>query len=122
MTTKKGAIYAKVSTDKQEYTIQLEELKQYAERNDISIEYIFEEKESGLNSDRPEYNKLINLTKEDIDIVLIWELSRLSRKSIDIRKDIQNFTDKGINVFIYDKNLNTLQSDGSENPTTKLME
>lgn len=81
METRKGAIYARVSTDRQEYTRQLEELKVYAERNNISIEYIFEEKESGLNSDRPEYNKLIQLTKEDIDILLIWELSRLSRKS-----------------------------------------
>ncbi|WP_019539817.1 recombinase family protein [Proteiniphilum acetatigenes] len=115
METKKGAIYARVSTDKQEYTRQLEELKEYANRNNISIEYIFEETESGLNSERPEYNKLINLTKEDIDIVLIWELSRLSRKSIEIQTDIRNFKNKGINVFIYDRGISIFDSNGEEN-------
>lgn len=117
----KGAIYARVSTDKQEYKRQLAQLEDYAKRNNISIVHTFEEKESGLNSGRPEYNKLIKLGKEDIDVVLIWELSRLSRKSIEIQTDIQNFKDKGINVFIYDKGLNVLNRDGTENPTANLI-
>ena len=84
MTTelKTAACYIRVSTDKQEYDRQLNELKMYAKKEKIKIAYIFEEKESGFNSARPEYNKLMNLTKDQIDIVLIWELSRLSRKSV----------------------------------------
>lgn len=117
----KGAIYARVSTDKQEYARQLAELENYAERNDISIDYIFEETQSGLESNRPEYNKLIKLGKEDIDIVLIWELSRLSRKSVEIQTDIQNFKDKGINVYIHDRSLYVLNKDGTENSTANLI-
>ena len=121
MEQQKGVIYARVSTDKQEYSRQLEQLKNYAERSNINIVQILEEKESGLNSERPEYNKLIKLTKEDIDVVLVWEISRLSRKSIEIQTDIQRFFEKGINVFIFDRNLYTLLPDGKENPTAKLI-
>lgn len=35
----------------------------------IEITHVFEEKESGFNDDRPEFAKLKELTKDDIDIV-----------------------------------------------------
>ena len=117
----KGAIYVRVSTDKQEYDRQLNELKMYAKKEKIKIAYIFEEKESGFNSSRPEYNKLMNLTKDQIDIVLIWELSRLSRKSVEIQYDIEKLAEKGIDVYIHNKGLHTLDKDGSPNATTKLI-
>ena len=97
---KKAAIYARVSTDGQEYQRQIVELQKFAERSNMEVKYVFEEKQSGFNSERPEYNKLMALTKEDIDIVLLWELSRLSRKSIEIQSDIEKLTNKGINVYI----------------------
>lgn len=117
---KKGAIYARVSTDRQEYDRQIQELKDYAYRNDIDIKYVFEEKMSGLNSERPEYNKLMQLTKDDIDIVLIWELSRLSRKSVEIQSDIEKLTEKGINLYIKNNNIFTLDENGNENSLIKL--
>lgn len=117
----RGAIYVRVSTDRQEYDRQLNELKAYAMRENIDIAYIFEEKESGFYSGRPEYNKLMNLNKEQIDIVLIWELSRLSRKSVEIQYDIEKLAEKGIDVYIHNKSLHTLNKDGSLNATTKLI-
>ena len=118
---KKAAIYARVSTDRQEYQRQIKELQSFAERSNMEVKYVFEEKESGFNSERPEYNKLMALTKEDIDIVLLWELSRLSRKSIEIQSDIEKLTSKGINVYIHNKSLYTLDEQGNINPTTKLI-
>jgi DNA invertase Pin-like site-specific DNA recombinase len=118
----RGVIYARVSTDKQEYSRQIHELEAYAKRNDIDLVLPhLEEKESGFNSKRPEYNKLMNLTKEDVDIVLIWELSRLSRKSIEIQSDIEKLTEKGIDVYVHNKGLHTLDKDGKPNSTTKLI-
>lgn len=118
---KKAAIYARVSTDRQEYQRQIKELQSFAERSNMEVKYVFEEKQSGFNSERPEYNKLMALTKEDIDIVLLWELSRLSRKSIEIQSDIEKLTSKGINVYIHNKSLYTLDEQGNINPTTKLI-
>ena len=118
----RGVIYARVSTDKQEYSRQIHELEDYAKRNAIELVLPhLEEIESGFNSDRPEYNKLMSLTKEDIDIVLIWELSRLSRKSIEIQSDIEKLAEKGIDVYVHNKGLHTLDKDGKPNSTTKLI-
>ena len=90
----KAAIYSRVSTDQQDYSKQTEELKDYAQRNGIEVVYVFEEKESGFNNDRPEFEKLRKLTKQDIDIILVWEISRLSRRSIYLQQQIEDFTNK----------------------------
>lgn len=118
----RGVIYARVSTDKQEYSRQIHELEAYARRNaiDLVLPHL-EEKESGFNSDRPEYNKLMKLTKDDVDIVLIWELSRLSRKSIEIQSDIEKLSEKGIDVYVHNKGLHTLDKNGKPDSTTKLI-
>lgn len=121
----KGAIYVRVSTDRQDYERQLNELKTFAKRNNIDIpdKYVFEEKISGFKTEeeRPEFNKLMQLTKEDIDIILIWELSRLSRKAYLIQTYIEQLNDKGINLYIKDRNLYTLKETGEEDEQTKLI-
>lgn len=111
----RGAIYSRVSTEIQDYGKQTDELKEYAARNGIDIKYIFEEKVSGLKDDRIEFQKLERLTKNEIDIVLVWELSRLSRRSIFIQQVVKDFADKGICVFTKKEGLYTLNDDGTEN-------
>lgn len=111
----RGAIYSRVSTEIQDYGKQTDELKEFAARNGIDIKYIFEEKVSGLKDDRIEFQKLERLTKEEIDIVLVWELSRLSRRSIFIQQVVKDFATKGICVFTKKEGLYTLNDDGTEN-------
>ena len=111
----RGAIYSRVSTEIQDYGKQTDELKDYAARNDIEVKYIFEEKVSGFKDDRTEFQKLEKLTKNDIDIILVWELSRLSRRSIFIQQTVKNFANKGICIFTKKEGLYTLNDDGTEN-------
>lgn len=111
----RGAIYSRVSTEIQDYGKQTDELKEFAIHNNIEIKYIFEEKVSGLKDDRIEFQKLEKLTKKDIDIVLVWELSRLSRRSIFIQQVVKDFAIKGICVFTKKEGLYTLNEDGTEN-------
>lgn len=111
----RGAIYSRVSTEIQDYGKQTDELKEFAARNNIEVRYIFEEKVSGLKDDRIEFQKLEKLTKEEIDIVLVWELSRLSRRSIFIQQVVKDFAAKGISVFTKKEGLYTLNDDGTEN-------
>ena len=68
----RGAIYSRVSTIDQDYKRQTNELRECAKAMDIEIIHVFEEKESGFNNDRPEFAKLKELTKEDIDIILYF--------------------------------------------------
>ncbi|KUO60380.1 hypothetical protein APF79_09595, partial [bacterium BRH_c32] len=62
--------------------------------------YIFKDKVSGLKkeSDREDLPKLLKLTKDQIDIVYIWEISRLSRDPIYFEELILHFKQRGINL------------------------
>ncbi len=111
----KAAIYSRVSTEDQDFSKQTNELKDYAKKENIDVVYIFEEKESGFNNDRPEFEKVRQLTKDDVDIILVWELSRLSRRSIYIQTQVEEFAEKGISIFSKKEGLQTLNEDGSKN-------
>lgn len=117
----RGVIYSRVSTIDQDYSKQTNELKDFAKKNNIDIVHIFEEKESGFNNDRPEFKKVQQLTKDDVDILLVWELSRLSRRSIYIQQQVRNFADKGICIYTKKENLYTLNEDGTENKSAMLL-
>lgn len=117
----RGAIYSRVSTEEQDYSKQTNELKDYASRNGIEVVYVFEEKESGFNNDRPEFQKLMKLTKSEIDVILVWELSRISRRAIYLQQQVQEFTDNGINIFALKEGVNTLNADCSINISAKTL-
>ena len=118
----KGVIYSRVSTDDQEYARQTEDLVKYANANGIELICDpLEEKESGFNDDRPKFNELLKLTKADVDIILVWELTRLSRKSIKLQETVRGFMDKGIRIFAYKDNFSTHNADGSESEMAKMV-
>jgi DNA invertase Pin-like site-specific DNA recombinase len=103
----RGYIYARVSTQNQDYMRQLSELKLYAEQHDIEIVETFQEKVSGRKNIRPELERMKksivgNKNKPDgekIDIILLWEISRLSRRMIDLQKNVFFFLDEGIRIY-----------------------
>lgn len=118
----KAVIYSRVSTEGQDYQRQTEDLVKYA--NAMGYELIcepLEEKESGFNDERPLFKKLCQLDKKDVDIVLVWELTRLSRKSIKLQETVRMFMDKGIRVYAYKDNFCTHNPDGTENSFAKLL-
>ena len=118
---KQAAIYLRVSTDQQNYDRQKNELLDYCNRNQLDVKYIFEEKESGRKDDRPEFKRLCELTRDDIQIVVVWEISRLSRKAYMILKVAEDFAQKGISIYALKERLMTLEDDGSWNSTAKLV-
>ena len=84
-----GAIYIRVSTDKQEELspdAQLRLLKEYAEKNNLIIpnEFIFQDNGiSGRKAEkRPEFQHMIALAKSKehpIDCIIVWKFSRFAR-------------------------------------------
>lgn len=84
-----GAIYIRVSTDKQEELspdAQLRLLLEYADKYKITIpkEFIFQDNGiSGRKADkRPEFQKMIALAKSKehpIDCIIVWKFSRFAR-------------------------------------------
>ena len=85
MEKKKVVIYARVSTTVQEYSRQVEELKEYADKMGYEVVKTFTEKISGakkVEDRRAMLNLLEYIEEHNVDKILIYQCSRLSRRVI----------------------------------------
>ena len=119
----KVVILARVSTDKQEYQRQVNELTDYCTRVGWSVEAVFSSKVSGAKrmEERSEIMDLINYVKSnDIDKVVCLEISRLGRNTLEALKVIQCLNEHGVSLYVKNYNLETL-TDGKVNPVASLI-
>lgn len=78
---KRAAIYARVSTDRQEVENQLDQMRHFAKSQqwEICREYI--DHETGKHADRPQFRQLFEgASRREFDVVLFWALDRFSRE------------------------------------------
>ena len=78
----KAAIYARVSTDKQETLNQLLQLREYAAKQGWTVvtEYVEEKTASGKKR-RSEFEAMmLAASQRKFDVLLFWALDRLSRE------------------------------------------
>lgn len=98
----RAAAYLRVSTKDQNEDTQYPDIRQQAEKDnaDLIEKYIFKDKISGLKdkTERLGLNELLKLTNRDIDIIYIWEASRLSRDPLYFDELINTFKRKRINI------------------------
>lgn len=120
----KAIIYARVSTQGQDYERQLAELRQYANLMGYDVVKTFSEKISGAKkiAEREAMSELLRYVEDNqIDKVLIYECSRLSRRAVDFLSIIETLSEKKISLYIHQNGLETLQPDGSVNPIATLV-
>lgn len=93
MVQKRVAIYCRVSTSDQSCERQERDLIEYANRADYEIVGIYKEVGSGAKLDRIERKKIMGLAQaRKIDLVLVTELSRWGRSSIDLLDTLGNLS------------------------------
>ena len=120
----KVVIYARVSTQGQDYERQLAELREYARKMEYEVVMEFCEKVSGAKTvaERQALTELLSFVESNnVDKVLIYECSRLSRRVIDFLTVIENLTAKKISVYILQNGLETLLPNGQPNPIAQLV-
>lgn len=119
----KIALYLRVSTNVQDYNRQKSDLTAQATKEGKEIAFIFKDKVSGFKSetDREDLNKLLQLTKDDIQAVYCTELSRLSRNPTHLKVLIEHFTERGINIYFQSQDINTLDRKGKTSFTTNII-
>ena len=120
----KVVIYARVSTQGQDYERQLAELRDYAQKMQYEVVMEFCEKVSGAKTvaERQALTELLLFVESNkVDKVLIYECSRLSRRAIDFLTVIENLTAKKISVYILQNGLETLLPNGQPNPIAQLV-
>jgi DNA invertase Pin-like site-specific DNA recombinase len=80
--------YARVSTEDQKLTIQLEALKR------AGCTRIFREKVSGAYRDRPELNRMLDQLRKG-DVVTVWKLDRLARSTRNLLEIVETIGNSG---------------------------
>lgn len=120
----KTVIFARVSTNVQEYDRQVNELTTLAKSNGWSVEAVFAEKISGAksNKERTELLNMVNYVEGNhINKVLVTELSRLGRDTLQVLEVIQILNEKGISLYIQNYNIETLTKDGKVNAMSQFL-
>lgn len=112
----KAAIYARVSTDEQNYAMQFRELREYCERMGWSaVEYA--EKESSMKR-RPVLSRLMADAKaRRFDVVVVWKLDRFARSLQQLIENVQALDSAGVRFVAVTQAIDT----DKRNPTSRLL-
>lgn len=120
----KAVILTRVSKESQSYERQVNDLRNYASRNDITVLAEFNEKISGAtkNKERKAWNDLVAfIDLNEVDKILVWELSRLGRNTLEVLKSLELFHSIGISLYVLNYNIETLNEDGTVNAMAQMM-
>ena len=113
--------YHRTSTTDQHLDRGIAEIEAFCKANNIELEKIYTDQQTGKNFNRPRYQVL----KEDIlrsgDTLIITELDRLGRNKQDTLKELRYFQDKGIRVMILEIPTTTQDLSKLDNSMAKMI-
>ena len=123
---KKAVIYARVSStnDRQDTARQIKDLENYAKSQDIRIVKIYEEHISGAKKieERQVLTECLEYCKREyVNFLLLSELSRLGRSTLQVLRSLEILHEAKVSVYIQNLGLYTLQADGKVNPIASIM-
>lgn len=116
-------LLCRVSTNHQDYNRQINELTEYSNKQGWNICKVFANKVSGAKTleERTEIQDMITYARaHDIDKVVVLEISRLGRNTLEALKVIQMLNDEGICLYVKNYNLETIVN-GKINPVASLI-
>lgn len=118
------AIFARVSSDEQDFNRQILDLKKIAVANKFEVVSIISEKVSGAksNDERIGIQQLLNEARQGkFQKVLCAEVSRLGRSTIQTLKLVEELHQLGISIYLQDLKAETLDEKGEISFQTEMM-
>ena len=97
--------YVRVSTAEQNPARQMELMKS------LGVEKIYQEKRSGKNTDRPQFNEMLSFLREG-DTLYVESFSRLSRSTRDLLFTVATLTERGVNIVSEKEKFDTSTPQG----------
>lgn len=97
--------YVRVSTAEQNPARQMELMKS------LGVEKIYQEKRSGKNTDRPQFNEMLSFLR-DGDTLYVESFSRLSRSTRDLLSTVATLTERGVNLVSDKESFDTSTPQG----------
>ena len=124
--TQSAVIYARVSSenDRQDTTRQINDLQSYATRENIKIEKVFQEHISGVKKieERAVLQECLDYCcNNHIQILLLSEISRLGRSTLQVLRSLERLHEAKVSVFIQNLGIYSLQADGTVNPLASII-
>ena len=122
----KAVIYARVSStnDRQSTERQVLDLKEYANRNNLTLSKVYEEHISGAkkNTERPILIDCLDYIKNNkVDILLVSELSRLGRNTFEVLSTVKDLIDNSINVYFQKEQMTLLDNNSKPSLFTPIL-
>ena len=111
MSTKRAALYVRVSTDAQTVENQIRELRQVAGRRGWDVAEVYHD--AGISgakgrNGRPGLDSMLNdASRRKFDIVMAWAIDRLGRSLIDLLDTIQHLEACGVDLYLDQQAIDT---------------
>jgi len=102
------AIYARVSTDKQDLDQQIASCQRLCEAKGLAVGGVYADVMSGTKDSRPEFNKmLVALRLYELDAVVTFRLDRLGRKLTNLVLLLEQWENSGIKLYSVSESFDT---------------
>lgn len=117
----RAVIFCRVSSigDRQSNERQISDLQMLAKSKNLRVVNMYQEKISGAtkNQDRPVLTECLEFCfSNQVDVLLVSEISRLSRSVDELFKTILLCKEKHLNVYFQKEQLSIFNDDGTEHP------
>ena len=117
-------LFCRVSTKVQDYQRQVNDLTLVAEHHGWHISATFCEKISGAtaNNRRKELLAMLDfLSANKVDKVMVTELSRLGRDTLQVLDVIDTLNEAGVSLYIHNYGIETLTAEGKINAMSQFL-
>ena len=118
-----AVIFVRVSKKEQDYQRQVEDLRTVAQSQAVQVVAEISEKISGAkrNQDREGIQQLLELSRRGaIQKVLVSEVSRLGRSTVEVLQIVEELTQLGVSIYVQNFGIETLKN-GKRNPVAQFM-
>ena len=121
-----AVIYARVSSqnDRQDTKRQVQDLERYAESQNLRVLKVYEEHISGAKKieERQVLSECLEYcNSHSVKILLVSELSRLGRSTLQVLRSLEILHEAKVSVYIQNIGISSLQPNGEVNPIASIM-
>lgn len=113
--------YHRISTKEQHLDRGITEINAYCSTNNLELEKIFTDQQTGKNFNRPRYT----IMKEDVlragDELIITEVDRLGRNKQETLRELQYYRDNGIRVKILELPTTLMDLSAMDNAMARMV-
>lgn len=92
--------YHRTSTTEQHLDRGVNAIKEYCDKNGLTLDEMFCDQATGKSFTRPDYQALKRIAKQKGTVIIISELDRLGRNKEDTLKELQHFKALGVRIMI----------------------